>query len=60
MVKCENCKEELSGEEIGYNWHFGKFWFCGNACATAWSVKQHLKKNITIIQVRSKRKDGRK
>ena len=42
-VVCERCGDELDNREIKMGWKFGKIHFCGNACATAWAVQQHLK-----------------
>lgn len=40
---CAHCKEKLTDREIGLGWHFGDYWFCGNAHATAWAVEQIIK-----------------
>ncbi len=37
---CENCKNKLTKKDISFAWQFGKIWFCGNACATAWAIKE--------------------
>lgn len=39
---CRNCREELTKREIKYGWQYRNTWFCGNGCATSWSVKKHL------------------
>lgn len=41
--KCMVCKKELRKREIKLYWNFGKIWFCGNSCATAWCVEQIIR-----------------
>jgi len=43
IIKCENCGDELTKDEISNNWHFGKIWFCQTTCVIIWCVKQLLK-----------------
>jgi len=47
-IKCVNCNKILDEKEKDLNWNFGKIWFCGNSCATSWSVKQLIKYHPAI------------
>ena len=56
-IICKFCGGELTSEQKSYDWQFGNMWFCGISCATAWAVKQHLKKGRDDTNRRRKNGD---
>ena len=54
-MKCKNCNRVLTIRQKRMGWKYGKICFCGNACATSWSVEQHLKKEQIISHINKKK-----